>query len=138
MGRAKKASETRSRTMRAVASRSTSAEIAIRSMIRPLGFRMRFNVSGLPGKPDIVIHSLKTANFVNGCFWHGHNCKRGRRLPKTNTAYWIAKISSNRARDRLSRNLLRRSGWRVISIWECESVGAKARKLRFLRQATKT
>ena len=120
--------------MRAVGRKGTAIELLVRSAIRSLGLRMRFNVAYLPGRPDIVIRSLKTVVFVNGCFWHGHSCKRGARIPKTNTEYWISKVAANRARDRKNRSALRKNGWSVISIWECESERAKANKLRLLQQ----
>ncbi|MFM8748097.1 MAG: very short patch repair endonuclease [Aestuariivirga sp.] len=124
----------RSRIMRAVGSKATSCERAVRDCLRPLGLRMRYNVASLPGKPDIVIPSLKFAIFVHGCFWHGHGCKRGARAPKTNAAYWTAKIAGNRARDRRNAAALRRAGWSVISIWECDSGRVRKRKLKALQE----
>jgi DNA mismatch endonuclease (patch repair protein) len=118
--------------MRAVGSEATSAEVAVRDLIRPLGLRMRYNAPYLPGKPDIAIHSLKIAIFVHGCFWHGHGCKRGARIPKTNTAYWTNKIKLNRERDKRNDAALRRSGWKVLTIWECDTVRSRQRKLASL------
>jgi DNA mismatch endonuclease (patch repair protein) len=80
----------------------------------------------LPGKPDIVLPGRKTVVFVHGCFWHGHTCKRGARVPKANRDYWVAKIARNRARDRKHRTALKRAGWNVITVWECE-IGREAR-----------
>jgi DNA mismatch endonuclease (patch repair protein) len=122
--------EARSKIMRAVKSQSTSPEVAVRDQLRPFGLRVRFNAPYLPGKPDIAIHSIMLAIFVNGCFWHGHGCKRGSRSPKTNAEYWTAKIARNRARDRQNTALLRRKGWKVLTIWECDSVPSRARKLK--------
>lgn len=122
--------EHRSRIMRAVSSKATAAELAVRKYLRQFGLRMRYNVLTLPGKPDIVIYSARTAILVHGCFWHGHSCKRGARTPKTNTNYWIAKVAGNRARDRRNASALRKAGWKVVTIWECESERAKARKLK--------
>lgn len=118
--------------MRAVGSKGTSAELAVRDLIRPFGFRMRYNAPYLPGKPDIVIHALKLAIFVHGCFWHGHGCKRGARSPRANAAYWAAKIARNRARDRRNAAALRKAGWRVITLWDCEPGRMKRRKLACL------
>jgi DNA mismatch endonuclease (patch repair protein) len=115
--------------MRAVGSAGTSAELAIRGEVRRMGFRMRYNAPYLPGKPDIAIHSLKVAIFVHGCFWHGHGCKRGARVPRTNTGYWTTKIARNRARDRRNAAALRQAGWVVLTIWECDSLRVRARKL---------
>lgn len=98
-----------------------------------MGFRMRYNAPYLPGKPDIAIHALKIAIFVHGCFWHGHGCKRGTRVPKTNTEYWTAKIARNRARDRRNAATLRRAGWTVVTLWECDSVRVRNRKLLALK-----
>jgi DNA mismatch endonuclease, patch repair protein len=122
--------EARSAIMRAVKSQSTNPELAVRDQLRPFGLRMRFNAPYLPGKPDIAIHSVMLAIFVNGCFWHGHGCKRGARTPKTNAKYWTAKIARNRARDRRNAALLREKGWRVLTIWECDGPSARARKLK--------
>ena len=123
-------SEARSMIMRAVKSQSTSPEVAVRDQLRPFGFRMRFNAPYLPGKPDIAIHSITLAIFVNGCFWHGHRCARGSRSPKTNAEYWTTKIARNRARDRQNAALLRKKGWKVLTIWECDSAPSVVRKLK--------
>ena len=124
--------ELRSRIMRAVGSRGTSLEMIVRAEIRQMGLRMRFNAPYLPGKPDIAIHSKKLAIFVHGCFWHGHGCKRGARVPKMNADYWTAKIARNRARDRRNAALLRKIGWTVVTIWECDSAATRTQKLRLL------
>jgi DNA mismatch endonuclease (patch repair protein) len=116
--------------MRAVGSKGTAAELAVRAALRPLGLRMRYNVPYLPGKPDIAIHALKVAIFVHGCFWHGHGCKRGARTPKTNVEYWVAKVARNRARDRRTAAALRQAGWSVITVWECQDERVLRRKLR--------
>jgi DNA mismatch endonuclease, patch repair protein len=110
----------RSAVMRAVKGRGTSAELAIRRLVWSLGGRYRLNRSDLPGKPDIVLPGRRLAIFVHGCFWHGHDCARGARVPKANRAYWTAKIARNRARDIAAREALGATGWRVETIWECE------------------
>ncbi len=112
--------EKRSAIMRAVKSENTKPEIALRKALFSLGFRYRLNVKNLPGKPDLVFPKHRTVIFVHGCFWHGHNCKRGKRVPKTNRAYWTEKIARNKARDRKNAAALRRLGWRVVTIWECK------------------
>lgn len=112
--------EKRSAIMRAVKSENTKPEITLRKALFALGFRYRLNVKTLPGKPDLVFAKHHTVIFVHGCFWHGHQCKRGKRVPKTNRAYWTEKIARNKARDRKNAAALRRLGWRVIIIWECK------------------
>lgn len=112
--------EKRSAIMRAVKSSNTKPEIALRKALFALGYRYRINAKGLPGKPDIVFPKYKTVIFVHGCFWHGHDCKRGSRIPKTNRAYWTEKIARNKARDIKNADALSKLGWRVITLWECE------------------
>jgi len=110
---------TRSRIMRRVKSQDTRPEMLVRRVLHNLGFRYRLHRKDLPGSPDIVFGSRKLAVFVNGCFWHGHSCARGNRLPATNTPYWRRKISTNRKRDARNRRRLNRLGWSVITVWEC-------------------
>ena len=110
----------RSAVMRAVKSRDTGAERAVRAMLRPLAPGYRLNRADLPGKPDIVYGRKKLAIFVHGCFWHGHGCPRGSRMPKTNADYWRAKIARNRARDEKTIAALAALGWRTLVVYECE------------------
>ena len=110
----------RSHIMRQVKSQDTKPEMQIRRWLHAAGYRYRLHRDDLPGKPDIVFAKYKKVIFVNGCFWHGHPCKRGARLPKNNEAYWRAKIDRNAARDARNTALLRSKGWRVHIIWECE------------------
>jgi len=112
--------EKRSEIMRAVKGKDTKPEITLRKALHRLGYRYRLNVRDLPGKPDLVFPKYKAVIFVHGCFWHGHACKRGRRTPKTNRAYWSEKIARNRARDKKNAAALKAAGWRVITVWECE------------------
>lgn len=112
--------EKRSAVMRRVKGRDTSPELAVRRILREAGIGYRLGGAGLPGRPDVVMKGRRTALFVNGCFWHGHDCPRGARQPKSNAAYWIAKIGRNRARDVLARTALEADGWRVVTVWECE------------------
>lgn len=112
--------EKRSEIMRAVKGKDTKPEVALRKALFALGLRYRINVKNLPGKPDIVFPKHKTVIFVHGCFWHGHACKRGRRAPKQNAEYWSAKIARNRVRDKKNAAALKKLGWRVITVWECE------------------
>jgi DNA mismatch endonuclease (patch repair protein) len=110
----------RSRIMRAVKSHDTEPERIVRRIISSLGYRYRLNRADLPGKPDLTISARRSVVFVHGCFWHGHPCRRGARMPKTNIAYWSKKISRNRARDAAARRRLRKLGWRVLVVWECQ------------------
>jgi DNA mismatch endonuclease (patch repair protein) len=94
--------------------------LTLRKALFALGYRYRLNVSDLPGKPDLVFAKHRTVIFVHGCFWHGHRCKRGDRAPKSNTDYWRKKITRNKARDKENAAALKKLGWRVITVWECE------------------
>ncbi len=110
----------RSQVMSLIRSTETKPEISIRKLIFSKGFRYRKNLKSLPGKPDIVMPKYKTSIFVHGCFWHGHkNCKYAH-IPKSNITYWSKKINGNIERDRIKQNELRRAGWKVITVWECQ------------------
>ena len=111
--------EQRSALMSRVRSTNTRPEIEVRSFLHRAGFRFRLHDNNLPGKPDIVLKRHKTAIFVHGCFWHGHDCKKGR-PPKSNEQFWRDKISKNRERDRKNEMALYQAGWRVVVIWECD------------------
>ena len=110
----------RSAVMRAVKSRDTKPEMTVRRAAHALGYRFRLHRKDLPGSPDLVFPQLKTAVFVHGCFWHGHDCPRGARIPKANADYWRAKISRNVARDARVRGELDALGWKTLTLWECE------------------
>jgi DNA mismatch endonuclease (patch repair protein) len=112
--------EKRSAVMRRVKGAGTTPERAVRRLIWSLGGRYRLNRKDLPGKPDIVLPGRRLAIFVHGCFWHGHDCPRGGRVPKANRDYWVAKVARNRARDQAARAALEAAGWRVETVWECE------------------
>lgn len=109
----------RSRNMAAIRSRDTKPELQVRRSVHRAGFRFRLHRRDLPGRPDIVFPSRRTVAFVNGCFWHGHVCREAR-PPKSNLSYWMPKIERNMKRDRISARRLRRSGWAVVTIRECE------------------
>lgn len=112
-------SEKRSNIMSKISGKNTKPEILIRKFLFSKGFRYRINVKALPGKPDIVLPKYKTVIFVNGCFWHGHTCKKGR-IPSSNTDFWKEKILNNKLRDKKNLDLLTELGWKVIIIWQCE------------------
>ncbi len=121
----------RSEIMRAVKSRDTGPEMKIRKALHALGFRYRLNDKRLPGSPDLVFPKHRAVLFVHGCFWHGHDCARGRRTPKSNARYWREKIERNVKRDAIARAALRRMGWRVKISWECDlqDAGREAKKV---------
>lgn len=109
----------RSAIMRSVKSKDTAPEMQVRRLVFSLGFRYRLHRTDLPGKPDLVFPKLKKVIFVHGCFWHGHRCARGNRIPINNREYWIDKIEKNKRRDRLNSSLLQSLGWQSMVIWEC-------------------
>lgn len=113
-------SEQRSRTMRAVKGQDTKPELAVRRLVHGMGYRYRLHRKDLPGKPDLVFGPRKKVIFVHGCFWHGHTCKRGDRVPKDNRDYWQKKIARNKERDRQHLKALKKKGWNVMTVWECE------------------
>lgn len=106
--------------MRKVRSKNTGPEMRVRHVLTRLGYRYRLHRKDLPGNPDLAFIGRRKAIFVHGCFWHGHDCKRGARTPKTNRAYWTAKIDRNRARDTLALARYEDMGWRALTIYECE------------------
>src|ERR1700749_1114031 len=116
----KETPELRSRIMRAVKSSDTAPELAVRSMVHRLGFRFRLHRKDLPGKPDLVFPGPRKVIFVHGCFWHGHDCARGARMPKANAEYWRGKIGRNVARDAKHLVALKETGWHTAVVWECE------------------
>lgn len=111
----------RSENMRRIHSKNTAPELATRQLLRELGFSgYRIHRKDLPGKPDVAFIGRKKAIFIHGCFWHGHDCKEGRRQPKSNQAYWLPKIDRNRQRDASHSAKLTQLGWYVLTVWECE------------------
>jgi len=123
----------RSAVMRAVKSTNTAPELRVRAAVRALGAGYRLGGWGLPGKPDLTFPGRRAAIFVHGCFWHGHDCKRGARAPKDNAAYWQAKIARNVARDAKTLQALHDARWRTLVIWECETRDAGALSARLKR-----
>ena len=113
--------EQRSSCMSHIRSKNTKPEILVRKELFSRGFRYRINVSGLPGKPDIVLPKYRTVIFVNGCFWHGHSGCRYFVLPKTNPTFWEQKIRSNQQRDKDDKVILESMGWQVLTIGNVNS-----------------
>ena len=110
----------RHRCMSHIRSKATKPEMLVRRWLWAHGYRYRLNVKSVPGKPDIVMRKYRTAIFVNGCFWHGHEGCKQFVLPKTNTAFWRNKIEYNRARDQKNYDTLINAGWQVIVLWQCK------------------
>lgn len=114
--------------MARVRSEDTGPEKTLRSLLHAMGYRFRLHRQDLPGSPDVVLPGRRAAIFVHGCFWHGHDCKRGDRPPKTNAEYWSRKRAGNVTRDKKRRAELEALGWRVLVVWECEIKDAEALK----------
>ncbi|MBR1514250.1 MAG: very short patch repair endonuclease [Bacteroidales bacterium] len=130
--------EQRHRVMSRIHGKGTKPELKVRQWLWRHGYRYRLNVKSVPGKPDIVMRRYRTAIFVNGCFWHGHNvdlssvetlratslpsvanstcCK----IPQTNRDFWVNKIKRNQERDHKDYQILHDNGWQVIVVWECQ------------------
>lgn len=113
--------EKRSWNMSRIPNKNTKPEIKVRSLLHQNGYRFRLHKKELPGKPDIVMAKYNTAIFVHGCFWHKHeNCNEST-IPKTRTRFWEDKLNRNVDRDKKAIDSLKRIGWNVIVIWECET-----------------
>ncbi|MEP7339685.1 MAG: DNA mismatch endonuclease Vsr [Acidobacteriota bacterium] len=110
----------RSEVMSRIRSRNTGPERAVRSMLHRMGYRFRLHGTGLPGKPDIVLPRYRTTIFVHGCFWHRHKGCQFCYMPKSRVEFWLAKFESNVQRDRKVKKLLKKLGWHVLTVWECE------------------
>lgn len=112
----------RSEIMAKIRSKDTVPELRVRRCLHRAGLRYRLHNRLLPGKPDLILPSRRICVFVHGCFWHGcRRCVDGRRAVKSNRNYWSDKVAVNRRRDRRVRTMLRRLGWRVITVWECQT-----------------
>ncbi len=110
----------RSERMGRVKGADTKPEMVVRRLVHAMGYRYRLHSRDLPGKPDIVFRRKKKVIFVHGCFWHRHpGCKLAR-IPKSRLDFWVPKLEGNRERDIRNQGTLRRMGWRVLVIWECE------------------
>lgn len=112
-------SEKRSKIMAAIHSKDTKPELIVRRYLHACGFRYRLHHKRLPGHPDIVLRKYRTCIFINGCFWHGHDCHNFR-PPLTHTEFWTEKIARNKARDKAQQQELAKMGWHCVTIWECE------------------
>ena len=115
--------EKRSEIMSHIRGKNTKPEVTLRKALFAQGFRYRINDKRLPGKPDIVFPKYKTAIFIHGCFWHGHEGCKYAYTPKTNTGFWVQKVQGNKERDIRTQTLLEAQGWNVLVVWECEIKG---------------
>jgi DNA mismatch endonuclease (patch repair protein) len=113
--------EHRSWNMSRVKSKNTRPELMIRSILHKQGYRFRLNRKDLPGKPDIVLPKHQKIIFVHGCFWHQHSGCSASKRPSTNVEFWDEKLDSNIKRDRYNQESLRKLGWDICVIWECET-----------------
>ncbi len=114
--------------MAAIKGSHTKPELLIRKLLHGAGFRYRLHLKDLPGKPDLVFPRYRAVIFVNGCFWHGHDCHLFR-WPGTRPEFWRAKIGGNIARDQRTRGQLVEAGWRVADVWECTLKGRERRPI---------
>ena len=112
--------EKRSHVMSRILSRDTILERKVRKMLTSMGYRYRLNFKDLPGKPDIVLRKHNAVIFVHGCFWHLHSGCRDGTIPKSRTDYWHEKLYKNKSRDARNVRDLRKKGWKVLRLWECE------------------
>lgn len=119
----------RSRVMAAVRSRDTTPELVVRRLVHALGYRFRLHVRELPGTPDLVFAKRGKVINVNGCFWHLHGCRHCR-VPDSKLRYWSLKLQGNQRRDRRTRRQLRRAGWQVLVVWECQTRTPRLATLR--------
>jgi DNA mismatch endonuclease (patch repair protein) len=118
----------RSYNMSMIKGKNTKPEIVVRKFLHSQGFRFRLHKKNLPGKPDIVLPKYKTVIFVHGCFWHGHkNCKYFI-VPKTRTDWWLNKIEGNKRNDKLNIIRIRKAGWKILTLWECQLKPSKILK----------
>ena len=118
----------RSYNMSRIKSKNTKPEMLVRKFLFAHGFRYKLHDKKLPGKPDIVLPKYKTVIFVHGCFWHGHKGCKYYVVPKTRTEWWLKKIEGNKANDMKAMKALKKDGWKVITIWECELKVIKIKK----------
>jgi DNA mismatch endonuclease (patch repair protein) len=122
----------RSEIMSRVRSKNTQPELSVRTVVHGLGYRYRLHSKSLAGSPDIVLARHRKIIFVHGCFWHGHSCSAAT-LPKSNRGYWELKQHRNADRDRENIRTLRRLGWKVLIIWECEIKSGESLRRRLKR-----
>ena len=113
--------EQRSYCMSRIRKTDTAPELIVRRIVHGLGYRFRLYRTDLPGCPDIVMPRHRKIIFVHGCWWHRHNCRLGRRSPKSRKGYWLPKLQANKDRYKRDRRALQSQGWKVLTIWECQT-----------------
>ena len=111
----------RSERMALIRSKHTKPELIVRRFLHGLGYRYRLHRRDLPGAPDLVFSSRKAVLFVHGCFWHAHDGCKVDHQPESRSTYWAEKFERNKARDRKNEEALQRAGWKVLTVWECET-----------------
>lgn len=119
----------RSYNMSRIRSTNTKPEMLVRKFLFAQGCRYKLHDATLPGKPDIVLPKYKTVIFVHGCFWHGHNNCRYYKVPQTRTDWWLNKIGRNKSNDAAVVKALKKEGWKIITLWECDLKPAKIEKI---------
>lgn len=124
--------EQRSRNMSKIRGKDTALELKIRSLLHNLGYRYRLHRKDLPGTPDLVFPGRKSVMFIHGCFWHGHTCARAA-LPTSNRQFWETKIGRNKERDGRALEQLLEDGWKVLTVWQCETRDEDALRERLVR-----
>ena len=107
--------------MSRIRGKDTTPEMVVRSMLHRMGYRFRLHARDLPGRPDIVLPKYRTVVFIHGCFWHRHKGCRNSTTPTNNRRFWVEKLEGNAARDKVRAQALRKLGWRVMVVWECET-----------------
>lgn len=125
--------EERSRLMAKIRGKDTTPELIVRRLVHSLGYRYRLHVTSLSGSPDLAFPGRCKAIFVHGCFWHDHKCKVAGRPPQTRKEYWQAKFARNRQRDRKVRRELRKLGWQVLVVWECQTRNLRRLQARIVK-----
>ncbi len=120
--------KTRSYNMSRIRAKNTKPELLVRKFLHAQGFRYSLYNKKLPGKPDIVLPKYKTIIFIHGCFWHGHKDCKYFVVPKTRTQWWLKKIAANKANDEKAVKALKKDGWKIITVWECNLKPGKAEK----------
>ena len=124
---------TRSRMMAGIKSANTKPERELRKAVHALGFRYRLHADEIVGRPDLVMPKHKAVVFVHGCFWHRHKGCAKATTPKTRVDFWTTKFAQNVRRDARNNKLLRRDGWKVVTVWECQTLTTDRLKARLLR-----
>jgi DNA mismatch endonuclease, patch repair protein len=117
--------------MARIGGKNTAPELIVRQLLHAFGFRFRLHRRDLPGTPDIVFPARRKVIFINGCFWHAHGCRIGR-PPKSRPEFWLPKLEKNRSKDKQNRRALRRLGWEVLTVWQCQTKATDRLKTRLI------